>query len=517
MIRQFIITALIFATISVSGFEKQDLKTDIQKVKIYPEGAVIERTGTVFLNDSYYTLECKGFPVILDSKSLLINIDNSYPAKILDYNFKNDDSESPLEILENEKIRKYENKMSIVKGRLEKAQKANEYYSGLKSGINSAVSNIYNQAGKNEIKNLEEMIFNGEKRCMEDINSYNDSIKIFNDSLESSKKLISAIKVIPKQSLIINLKNERAGSLRFGLRYFIKNTGWYPFYNIKFSSKNDKSEIDMLASIYQETGEDWNDVKITVSNEIPAKPDDTPSLSPVYLATKMDVDIGSSYYKKIYDKDGIRRFVIEEFDIGEENKTFDLKNRYTVKSKDRNLKVKLDTKSLKSKYAEFLNIQSGNEVLHEAVIFNNSTRNFKNGNTNLFLDGEFKGKEPFKSLIVDDSASFNLGKDNTVSVNKRKIDDRKKEARLFDDIEEITESFEITVYNNNKNEKTVNLVDYIPFSIQEDIKISVNEEGWKHNTSNGKVVYTITLKPDEMKKVALSYKIRYPQKYKGKY
>jgi hypothetical protein len=88
-------------------------------------------------------------------------------------------------------------------------------------------------------------------------------------------------KTIREAVVFVNLK-EANGKLR--LRYLVDGASWSPSYNARTDSKHKQVTIEYNASIEQMTGEDWNNVAMTLSTATPSLVAKAPVLEPLTIA-----------------------------------------------------------------------------------------------------------------------------------------------------------------------------------------------------------------------------------------
>lgn len=69
------------------------------------------------------------------------------------------------------------------------------------------------------------------------------------------------------RTLTVNFAAQRAGTLR--ISYEVSNAGWRPAYRASLDSENSKVKLERDAIISQQTGEDWHDVRLTLSTSQP--------------------------------------------------------------------------------------------------------------------------------------------------------------------------------------------------------------------------------------------------------
>lgn len=88
-----------------------------------------------------------------------------------------------------------------------------------------------------------------------------------------------------KKEVRILVECKVAGSYDIGLRYFLKNAGWAPSYDLRVQDVKSPMELKWKARVFQATGEEWKDVMLTLSNSDPESKADIPRLFP-YTITK---------------------------------------------------------------------------------------------------------------------------------------------------------------------------------------------------------------------------------------
>jgi uncharacterized protein (TIGR02231 family) len=68
------------------------------------------------------------------------------------------------------------------------------------------------------------------------------------------------------------------------VEYFVGSTGWEPAYDLRTAKDLSKVELTYRARVWQHTGEDWDDVELSLSTARPQKGAQGPELSPVWLS-----------------------------------------------------------------------------------------------------------------------------------------------------------------------------------------------------------------------------------------
>jgi hypothetical protein len=74
------------------------------------------------------------------------------------------------------------------------------------------------------------------------------------------------------------------------LNYLVGNCGWSPSYTMRAEGDRKKVRVEYNALIHQLTGEDWNDVQLTLSTASPALSASGPGLAPFHVTLSADPD-----------------------------------------------------------------------------------------------------------------------------------------------------------------------------------------------------------------------------------
>lgn len=152
-------------------------------------------------------------------------------------------------ILSNQKISGTENGVLI-----EELRKAAEFY-------RSRLTDIRTQqlAINRKIKNLQV-----------DINKINQQLQEIN----AKRKKTST------SEILVKVQAKTTTAAEFSLSYLVNGAGWFPNYDIRV--KDVKSPIQLMykANVYQNTGEDWKDIKMTLSTGNPSQSGTKPTMYP---------------------------------------------------------------------------------------------------------------------------------------------------------------------------------------------------------------------------------------------
>ena len=142
-----------------------------------------------------------------------------------------------------------------------------------------------------------------------------------------------------------------------------------------------------------------------------------------------------------------------------------------------------------------------------------SDKLYSTQNTKLYLDGTFIGQSYIGEIKKDKDTSIYLGIDSFIDVKKDLIKDMKEEPFFSQSKLQTQKIWKYTITNNSKEEKTITLVERLPISKHEDIKVElISKTKYTKKEDNGKISYDIKLKANEKISFEYGYTIEKPNK-----
>jgi uncharacterized protein (TIGR02231 family) len=84
--------------------------------------------------------------------------------------------------------------------------------------------------------------------------------------------------------IVVEIESKTTQTVNLNLAYNIQNAGWHPLYNLRSNSIEEPLQLDYNAKVYQRSGVDWENVKISLSTSNPQANIQKPTLTPWRLA-----------------------------------------------------------------------------------------------------------------------------------------------------------------------------------------------------------------------------------------
>lgn len=287
MKKSITLTFLILTLISLiySQDNKISLKTDIQEVTVYLKGANIVRKATVEIPSGNTVLKFTDLSDDIDPESIQIGVDNDN-IKILSVNFQFNYDDS---IKISKELNELQNKLKIVE---ENLKKENVKLNSIEEELTFLRENRI-IGGKNEplsIASYRDIYNFYSERVKTLLNQRNEvNIKIEDLQQEYSKILEQINQIGQKKNkkrtgeIVVNLFCKAPTKTNFRISYYIQKASWFPQYDISLKNINEQIELTLKGSVYQNTGEDWNNIKLKLVSTEPTAGNILPELKTYYL------------------------------------------------------------------------------------------------------------------------------------------------------------------------------------------------------------------------------------------
>ncbi|MDI9310201.1 MAG: DUF4139 domain-containing protein [Limnohabitans sp.] len=334
--------------------------------------------------------------------------------------------------------------------------------------------------------------------------------------------------------LVLQVMNTIAGNVPLEISYLTQNASWSPFYDLRV--ENVKEPINMMykAQVVQNTGIDWKKVKLTLSSGNPNQNNQAPILNAWFLNYQQpnygyrDGDKKSIVYNqlqgraagvKVENENKMEMAVaapssISDYTNIQENQlniSFDIDIPYDILSNGKAHSVALKDIKLPATYKYYAAPRIEKEAFLLAEIKDYGKYNLLAGEANIIFEGMYVGKTQINPGQTADTLNLSMGRDKKISIKREKVVD-KSGTKFLSSKKEQTFTYDITLRNNKKEAVYMLLKDQYPLSTDKEIEIELTEkDGAKVNSETGILTWDINLKPNETKKIRISYVVKYPK------
>lgn len=391
------------------------------------------------------------------------------------------------------------------------------------SGVNSGLSVAelmkmveYYKAKRTEVSNAYDVLDEKTKKLTLVLTRLKNKLEVNTKNEEKTSK----------GKLVLQVMNEVAGNVDFSINYLTANANWKPFYDLRANSIAAPIEMMYKAQVVQNTGIDWKQVKLTLSSGNPNQNNQAPILNAWFLRYEYGQDYGYSRDEKMNnlsevvvtgyraDKKARAEASVSNYTTIQENQlniSFDIDIPYDILSNGKAHSVALKEINLPATYKYYAAPRIEKEAFLLAEISDYSKYNLLQGEANIIFEGMYVGKTFINPNQTSDTLNLSMGRDKKISIKREKVVD-KSGVKFLSSKKEQTFTYDITIRNNKKEAVQLLLKDQYPLSSDKDIEIELKEsDGAKINTETAILTWDLNLKPNETKKIRISYKVKYPK------
>lgn len=335
------------------------------------------------------------------------------------------------------------------------------------------------------------------------------------------------------QTVTVRLAATSPGELALTLRYTVPAASWAPSYDARVLSGERAVQLGYFGIVRQNTGEDWNGIDLTLSTARPALGGAAPELSPWIVqlrppATEERVVLSpfeiSAQRKTVRAQDlgyaaaapapELRDMAaaVTTVETQATSATFRVAAKTDLPSDNTSHKVSVTTIRLQAA----LSYRSTPKLLPGAFLSASVTHAsdypLLAGPLNVFLDDTFVATSAVRTVMPGEKFDLALGADEAIAVT------RKLNRRFVEDTgvvskgRRVTYDLALTVHNRKPTPETIVVEDQLPVSRHEKIivkQLAPDERQLKPD-ADGRIKWTLELKPGEKRELPLRFSIEHP-------
>ncbi|MEQ1676558.1 MAG: DUF4139 domain-containing protein [Chitinophagaceae bacterium] len=281
--RQLLFFVGILLCLKSSTQTKKNIDSKIEKVTVFLEGAQVQRSAKTNLTPGKYELVFTNISPSIDKQSIQVKAEDNITvlSVIHQQNFlKEQQKQEEIKDIEaqketqTEKILLQKNIMSVYKqeeNRLIKNQQIGGANNGLKAtDLKDAADFQRNRLTEVYQKQMEtdRLI----KKMELELGKMNRQLIELNQKADISTSEIH-----------VTVSTKETSNSNFTLTYLVKQSGWFPTYDIRVKNISSPINLQYKANVFQSSGEDWKDVKLFLSTGNPNENSTKPVVNPWYL------------------------------------------------------------------------------------------------------------------------------------------------------------------------------------------------------------------------------------------
>lgn len=348
----------------------------------------------------------------------------------------------------------------------------------------------------------------------------------------------------PTSDVVITVESPRPAKVLISLQYVVGKTGWAPRYDIRSSGIDEDVHITYMADVYNATGINWENVKLTLSTADPTQSAQLPSLEPWvlnwddpnmarmiekagYLNT-MALDLDAEVEEEMLYEPANDAWGADEWDdeawgeepapaapsviaVSELTVDYRVTGAYTVVSSEDLFQVTVREETVATTYSYTAVPKVQPTAFLIARLTGWERLNLLSGPTSIYFGGTYIGDSFIDPRTSRDTLNISMGKDDKVLITRTKMSDFTKKQTIGSNTKE-TFRYKISVRNTNSTPVTIKILDQVPVSQVNDIEVDINElSGASHRERNGELTWDFTLPSTAVKSLEFEFEVKYPK------
>jgi uncharacterized protein (TIGR02231 family) len=330
---------------------------------------------------------------------------------------------------------------------------------------------------------------------------------------------------LPLGRIELTVSATKPTAAQIKLSYVAYNAGWSANYDLRVKDTKSPVSIAYKAAVYQNTGIDWNGVKLSLSTSNPSVSGQKMELYPQYLSFYVPPVVYQRNVKaaKMEEGEAMMAAAPEAMaDMSSASKNvrvsetsmsvnFDLGTTYSIPTVGQPETVEIQSYSAEAEYKSVIAPKLYPNAYLVAELKNWEQYKLLSGEANVYFENKFIGKTYINEQSVDNKLKLSLGKDTRIVGKREEIENFKARKTIGSNVRE-SFGYKISVRNTKSENVKVVLEDQVPVSQDSDIEVNVEElQGGLQEANTGKITWEFDVPASQSKEVLLKYTVKYPK------
>ena len=539
----------------VFSIEEDIVKSNITEVTVYTQGAQIRRKASYSIKPGITKVIVDGICPTIDPNSLQVLASGNVviiDAKYSLFHFKPEPENlegMPLKILREIKV--LEDSLKNLGFEIQQIQDEIDVYIASKN-ILANNGAIRGQGKVNDSINLLKQAMDYYTVKMLEINKNLQNLnrakskKVslqseMNDRLHSLKNYQNSAQLQgkpkgPSHRITITLSATETITGKLNLSYLVNQAGWTPLYDMRAEVLGSKINMNYKAQVYQNTGVDWEDVRLNISTNNPYQNKTLPSLHPWYVdynnyqAAQNSPKMNNLEIKSLSKRLDIKEETVQnDFYTNTTGVTYNAKTSadytqviehmisaefkidlpYSIKSNNEQHMVLIRNINIPANYRYYAIPKLDQSAFLMAELANLSDYQLVPAQANIFFDGTYIGETYLNPSQMDDTITFSLGKDPNIIV-KRTLMKKESKEKIVGSSKEKTMAYNIEIRNLKASEIEIVVLDQMPVTTNPEITIeSENLDKGSLNAKSGTIEWILKIKPKNNENINFKYRVKH--------
>jgi uncharacterized protein (TIGR02231 family) len=539
--RYTLLLALLLVPAVVSGADQRRLQATprITAVTVYADRAMTRRSATLPLQPGSYLVSFDNLPPLIQDESVRVDGKGTAGVTIVGLEvrrvFQEQSGDKRVKEID-EEIRGLERQSGGLDAKKAGISSQKAFLDSIRVAWGDRISKELAIGRPTSAELLEASTFvgTGVTRAEEqtrDLDTDKRTIKDKIDALRRQRDEIGGAHRKETKSVEVSLEVTREGSFTMDLTAVTARAGWEPSYDVRLAADGTTAGLTFRALVRQQTGEDWNDVDLTLSTARPSAGGAPPELYPWRVSffrpqAPMPAPAPAPYRAMMAKgamKSEDKAIVMEQAEAAPaEFQTSEISSEQTSVSFHipRSVDIPSDNSQHGSVVAmeqlpvsmEFLAVPKLSPFVYlRSEIVNRASYPLLPGRINIFTGNTFTGSSNLKKVAAGEKFDLFFGTDDQISVKREELKQH-REAGLFGR-NRMSYRYRIEVSNFRGESQTVTVRDQLPVAGDAEIKVSLDEPSIKPDEirDDGRLTWKLPMKAGEKREITFGIVVEYPK------
>ncbi len=519
-----------FALIAGSIFADKQVATQASDVTIFMNGAQVTRQKSVQLSQGKQTLVFNGLSPYIRDNSIQVGTEGKITILGVkrEFDFSEQEKQSERIALLEQQIKDKELEISKIKTEQEVIKAEQDFLEANKtlSGKNEAVTLQNLQQTLNYYRERLNVTKTRQAELTLLLKERNDEL----NKLKADLRQVQGNAAKETSKIIVDVNAQQTGTFKFRLSYYVNNVNWIASYDLRAFNIGEPVSLTYKAQIYQNTGENWDNVNLTLSSGNPAQNNNKPTLSPYKLREPQPVvtyarATAAIAMDAVYEEEAAPQMMkarsynaakesMIEAEIDDNMTAFEIKikEKYSVPSSAERTSVDVGLFELPAKYEYHAIPKKDKEAFLIAKATDWTKHHLISGQANIYFENTYVGQTHINTQSGNDTLTVSLGRDKSIVVTRDEQTDFAKKKILSSKVE-VSKAWQIEVKNQKRQAIDIVIFDQIPVSTSSSIEVTSELNGAEHTAATGEIKWKLNIPAGQTVKKAFNYKVKYPKEW----
>lgn len=504
---------------------EQPVPSKVASAKVYLQGAQVERSARLTLGAGHSTLVLTGLPQGLDPQSvqvtgkgawsmLSVNHRINYLSETAD---KKEVEDLQVRIKAKEHELNAEANAKAVWDQEEQLLQKNLSVAGQQNGVTVGQLQAVNEYVRARLAAVKA----GQLVQTEKLTAIGEELGKMRQQLQQ----MQAQGARPTSEVVLEVEAAAAVQASLRIAYFVHQASWTPAYDLRAMGTDQPISLSMKAQVVNGTGEDWDQVELSLSSGNPTLGGVMPTLQPWILAQPWQpVPVRGARLNEMSkaegaapmpQADGMDMDAMDVVATTVQQRTttweYGVDAPFTIPADGASHTVRIKEHQLTADYRYACTPKLDRDAFLYARTTGWEDLDLMPGEANVFFEGSYVGKSYLALDRPEDTLQVSLGRDKGIVVDRVKRKPRNDKS-LVGGKRTVEVGWDISVRNTKGVPVELDLLDQWPLSPRSEVEVKLEESGGAvTDPQTGRMTWKLSLAPKETRKLAFRYTVKYPK------